>query len=1083
MKEQPSESTKRSTIDSLFAAFAEISESVLRGTDLRKASSELAIELKRFTGASSIAFLLMSETKGRLYQFSSSDENGTGTEINISSDHPAVISLMKSKRPVHLRTDSDHFTRLRDIVFSGAVVNSMSVYPLRAGRDSLGLLLGAFWEADHPEVRAGTADFALGTAAKQMSLALQSVEKIRQHALVAEKYALTLSLIPSPVFVFEFSTGRLVEANDGFFKSFGYDRSELSSLTLFDLVFDSRETIEAELNSPSDQGGVLLPSKEYKHKDGSAIEMEVRGTNIVHGEETYAIVSAVDLTEKRKAEVEAELQRVRYENFIRNSAEGIWRIEFPETVDISEERDKIARNIAERGIIAECNNALARMYGFEEPAQLIGRRALDFVADLDVYAASKLKFTEKNFSITNVETVERDRRGNIHYFENSYIGEIKDRWLVRMWGIQRDITEKRRLQEQLRLSEYRYRNLVEQANDIVLLFDNNGEFVFANRRFFEQTGYSAEEISGRTTSMIAHPEDAEELAKRIAEQFKYPDKQFRHTLRLLTKYNDERIVELSMTTLRSGERTAGILAIGRDVTDEQSVKKALHESEEKYRSLVEHSLLSVLVVQGDTIVYTNPTSANLFETDTASLQGAPLSSFIHPVDYLKVFEKFEEAVQATNADTQFSVRAVTFTGKIKSIEGWAASITYMGKPAIQLAMVDITDTKKLQEQLFQSQKMESIGQLASGVAHDFNNLLGSIYGAIGILRKDFASHDTKLTKYVDILDVSAKRAAELTSQLLTFSRQRESNIIPVRLNDTINDAMKILVRSIGKNIKVQYSLDPTVYNVEADPSQIEGIIINLSINSRDAMPDGGTLHITTSSADFDDEITKQIADARPGRYACLSIADSGCGMDEETKQRIFEPFFTTKPIGKGTGLGLSIVYGIVKNHKGFIDVYSEPGQGTTFKVYLPATDKMPVDEARNETREIPRGTETILVIDDELTLLELTKEILEGLGYRVITAKGALEGIKLFKEQHAEVDLVILDMLMPEMTGNEVYPVLKNIDREVRVLLATGLSVGEKADDMVSLGVDDVVAKPYSVDDLAIHMRKVIDSGKIHDPS
>lgn len=198
-------------------------------------------------------------------------------------------------------------------------------------------------------------------------------------------------------------------------------------------------------------------------------------------------------------------------------------------------------------------------------------------------------------------------------------------------------------------------------------------------------------------------------------------------------------------------------------------------------------------------------------------------------------------------------------------------------------------------------------------------------------------------------------------------------------------------------------------------------------------------------------------------------------MTQEIRRKIFEPFFTTKPIGKGTGLGLSIVYGIIKNHKGLINVYTEPGHGTTFRLYFPATDKIPLNESAQAPKEIPHGTETVLIIDDEITLLDLTREILESLGYKVLTAEGALAGIEMFKEHYSEIGLVILDMLMPEMTGTDVYPILKNIRPELPVLLATGLSVGERVDDLISMGVKDVIAKPYSVSDLASHVRKAID--------
>ncbi len=418
---------------------------------------------------------------------------------------------------------------------------------------------------------------------------------------------------------------------------------------------------------------------------------------------------------------------------------------------------------------------------------------------------------------------------------------------------------------------------------------------------------------------------------------------------------------------------------------------------------------------------------------------------------------------------------MTQSGKSKTLEGWAAGITYMEKPAIQAALVDVTETKRLEDQLIQSQKMESIGQLASGVAHDFNNLLGSIYGVIGILRDRFPQLDPKFRKYVDILDSTAQRAAELTSQLLTFSRQHESKIKPERLNDIVHNSIRILIRSIGKNIKVESVLDPMLFPVEADAGQIESALINLCINSRDAMPNGGTLRIETSNVEFTPQKVRQMPDARPGKYVCMSVSDTGIGMTKDIQQKIFEPFFTTKPIGKGTGLGLSIVYGIVKNHRGLINVYSEQGRGSTFRLYFPASEKAPLDEIASGPLEIPRGNETVLIIDDETTLLELTREILEGLGYKVITAAGARAGIEIFRDRHREIDLVVLDMLMPDMMGTEVFPILKSIRRRCPVLLATGLSVGERVDGMIAMGVNGVVSKPYSVNDLAVHVRKAID--------
>ncbi len=1077
MTRQSAGQSPRWTTNSLLTILSDASEALGRGTDIRTATTGLLNELRTLSGARSVSLFLGDGRSMDFRMSATTSEELSRTEGVIQGDRPPVNSFSLTAKPLHLTARSKYFAELRETVFKTDQVGSIDIAPLRFRNELIGVVVFTFEKGNGFPSEVPQAEEVI-SATGLISLVIATHANGGGQAMLEEKYPLVLDQISSAVFIFELSSGKIVEANRAFFGLFGYDPSDLVRLTLSDILFDPQESFEEGKRHSSETGDSHIPSKFCRHRNGFPIEVEIRGTHITRGGAGYAVITVIDLTDRRKAELEAGIQRVRYENFIRNSAEGIWRIEFSDPIDVTRKKEDVARDIVDRGVIAECNHALAAMYGFDDPEQLIGKHASDFIADLEQYSASKLRFVEEKLSITNIETVEKDQRGNIHYFENSYIGETEGGKLVRMWGIQRDISEKRRLQERLRTSENRYRNLVEQANDMVLLFNDRAEFVFANKKFFEQTGYAADEIWEKPVSVVAHPEDASLFMAKFHEQIQFPERHLRHTMRFLTKFNEVRIVEFSMTTLRAADHAADILAIGRDVTVEQAVENALHESEEKYRSLVEHSLLSVLVIQDDVIVYANPTAASLFETDLSLFSGTRLDAFIHPNDYVQVFEKLAEAMAAPGRDVQFSVRALTSMGRMKWIEGWAAGITYMAKPAIQVALVDITDTKRLQEQLIQSQKMETIGQLASGVAHDFNNLLGSIYGAIEVMKRRHAPQDENLKKYVDILETSARRAAELTSQLLTFSRQRESDIKPVRLNDIVNDAMKILIRSIGKDIKVEYSLDPGLQVIEADASQIEGVVMNLSINSRDAMPSGGILRIETSNVEFDTEITRQIPDARPGRYACLSVSDTGTGMDEDTRRRIFEPFFTTKPIGKGTGLGLSIVYGIVKNHKGFINVYSEQGHGTTFKLYFPGSDKTPVDDEKRTQKEIPHGTETILIIDDEATLLDLTRELLSGLGYKVITAEGALRGIKTYRELYSEIDMVMLDMLMPDMTGSEVFPVLRNINPRASVLLATGLSVGEKVEEMVSRGVNDIIAKPYSMADLAVHVRKVLDSAK-----
>ncbi|MGC8594247.1 MAG: PAS domain S-box protein [Candidatus Kryptoniota bacterium] len=868
----------------------------------------------------------------------------------------------------------------------------------------------------------------------------------------------------------------IVKACPQFYWYSNYNPDKSTTLELKSAIVTRGSNIVDIISSTLTRNNVFYTPMFIRQRDGNTLEFKAHAFSVQIAGKPFVLLELERIIERPQTKEYAELQRVRYENFIQNSAEGIWRIEFTQPITVDQPAEAIAQQIAERSVIVECNVAMAKMYGFDEPSQLIGRKAVDFIEDLEGYISSKIKFVQQNFSVSNIESTEKDASGNIHYFENSYLGEISsDRKLIRIWGIQRDITEKRRLQEQLRASENRYRNLVEQANDMVILLNQRGEFLFANKRFFEITKFQADEIWGKPFTSILHVDNEQDTLPLLENQFLSPQEGKRFTIKLLTKFHEERMVEFSMTPIFIGEKITGNMAIGRDVTDERNVLNALHESEEKYRSLVEHTLLGVMVIQNDLIVYANHSLCELFEVDLDMLQNASLDNFIHPNDFMQLFEKLTLLTSSPKEAIQFTIRVLTPQGKTKILDGWGTNISYLGKPAVQIAFVDVTEKKRLEEQLIQAQKMESIGQLASGIAHDFNNLLGSIYGAIEIIKRKQSRSGNELKKYIDILDSSAQRAAELTSQLLTFSRQRERNLKPLYLNNIVQEAMNILIRSLGKNIRFESALDQNIYAIEGDSSQIEQVILNLCINSRDAMPNGGVLRIETSNVDLSPRLAQQIHDAKPGKYVCLTVSDTGVGMDQDTQRKIFEPFFTTKPIGKGTGLGLSIVYGIIKDHNGFIKLYSEVGRGTTFKIFFPATNKIPLEESTATPKEISRGNETILIIDDEETLLDLTREILENLGYKIITARGAMDGIETFRSKYSEIDLVILDMMMPEMTGREVYPVLKSIDPEVKVLLATGLSVGERVDELLAMGVTHLVSKPYSVDDLATQVRQTID--------
>jgi two-component system cell cycle sensor histidine kinase/response regulator CckA len=399
-----------------------------------------------------------------------------------------------------------------------------------------------------------------------------------------------------------------------------------------------------------------------------------------------------------------------------------------------------------------------------------------------------------------------------------------------------------------------------------------------------------------------------------------------------------------------------------------------------------------------------------------------------------------------------------------------------GNPRYVLGIAeDITDRKNLEEQLLQSQKMDAIGQLAGGVAHDFNNILMVIMGYGNILKTDAGLDVHQKEKLDQILD-AAERAAQLTRSLLEFSRKQVMQLRTANLNDIVQHVQKFLVRIIGADVQLKTLLRDGDLPVVVDSGQIEQVLINLATNARDAMPRGGVLAIETGLQTVDPALVQAYGCGEPGRYAVVSVSDTGSGMDETTRDRIFEPFFTTKPVGKGTGLGMAIVYGIVKQHQGFVAVQSEPGKGTTFRIHIPLRVQEPKADEGVKALQLPQGgTETILVADDDAAVRNLVQEILGSFGYEVILAEDGQDAIEKFEANRDKAKLILMDMIMPRMSGKESCDEIRKLKSDVRIIYTSGYTFDIiQSRDVRDEGAE-LIMKPVQPLELLRKVREMLD--------
>ncbi len=626
--------------------------------------------------------------------------------------------------------------------------------------------------------------------------------------------------------------------------------------------------------------------------------------------------------------------------------------------------------------------------------------------------------------------------------------------------------------EALRQSEKRFKTLFDNVGAAVFIHDIEGRFLECNRFFCERFGYSLEELLKMTLKDINTPRNIALMPERLKmllqqRHIVFESAYVRKDGATIPVEVNNRLVDFSGNHV--------VLSSARDITRRKRAEQIMKESEARYRNLFEnaHDMIQSISPDGH-FIYVNPAWLKTMGYIWEELQELTIFDVLHPGFSSHCTELFQKAMSGESLDN-IEVVFLSKDGRQINIEGNVSTRIIDGKPVACYGIFrDMTEHKRLEEQLFQAQKMEAVGQLAGGIAHDFNNLLTAIIG-YGSLLKTEVSKDTLLNSYITQILNAGERAALLTNDLLTFSRKQIINPKPVNLNEIIREVRTLISRIIGEDIEISTALTDKDLMIMADSPQIEQVLMNLVANARDAMPDGGNVVIGTDVIELDSEFIKAHGYGRPGSYAVLSFEDSGTGMDEKTRERIFEPFFTTKAVGKGTGLGLSMVYGIVKQHGGYINVYSESGRGTTFRVYLPVIAKKAEEAKHGDFSSMPTGHETILLGEDDTQARNLMKDVLLKAGYEIMEAVDGDDSLRVYHEHKDRIQLLILDVIMPKKNGKEVYDEICMNTPGIKTIFVSGYSADIIHKKRILEEGLHFISKPVSPGELLTKIREVLD--------